>query len=431
MATAKLLIPILKPILPYIPLLPTPVLSLFPSLILHFTTNPAPSSTGFIAASTTHPLHAPLLFLILSIPVIYTLGLISGNVSWVDRLWPFYTPFCTGSLVLWIFVNDEGAVYGHNILRVGLMWGLQTLWSMRLLSHALKRDFYNLKSEDYRYTVFRSLVPRPIFSVVHIFVIAIAQPILLFGLSLPIYAIMSLPPSELASTSKYGISFGTIKPFLPQRYRNSAPGGTVVLNLADLVVSLLAIGCLIMEYTADSQMYEFQSTKHKLIKTLPKDKLVHPPQPQPQPSPTQSKSKLPQPTVYPPSHHPGFPTKGIWRLSRHPNFASEQLFWVTQALFVVAGSDSSGVTRRGDACVWAPCFALSILFCASTFLTEWITSRKFPVYRSYRRLVGQFLPQETFWIWLVGSITGYRKKHLEIVYGPMEQIDMQKRKKGQ
>ncbi|WWC94661.1 hypothetical protein V866_001509 [Kwoniella sp. B9012] len=427
MATAKLLIPILKPILPYIPLLPTPVLSLFPSLLLHLTTHPAPSSTSFVSASTTHPLHAPLLFTILSIPVIYTLGLISGNVSWVDRLWPFYTPLCTGLLVLWIFVNEEGAVYGHNIPRVGLMWGLQLLWSMRLLSHTLKRDFYNLKSEDYRYTVFRSLVPRPIFSLVHIFVIAIAQPILLFSLSLPIYAIMSLPPSELSSTSRYGIPFRSISPFLPERYRNSAPGGTVVLNLADLVVSLLAIGCLIMEYTADSQMYEFQSTKHNLITTLPKEKLVNPPQP----NPKQSKSNLPQPTVYPPSHHPGFPTKGIWRYSRHPNFASEQLFWVTQALFVIAGSDSSGVTRRGDACVWAPCFALSILFCASTFLTEWITSRKFPVYLSYRKLVGQFLPQETCWICVMGSVVGHRKKHLERVYGPMEEIDRQKRKKSQ
>ncbi|WVW85948.1 hypothetical protein I302_107986 [Kwoniella bestiolae CBS 10118] len=412
--SSKLIIPLVKPILPYVPLLPTPVLSLVPSLLLHYTTHPSPTSTSFIAASTTNPLHAPLIFTILSIPIIYTLGLISGNVSWVDRLWPFYTPLCTGLLVLWIFVNGEGGVYGHDIPRVALMWGLQLLWSLRLLSHALKRDFYNLKSEDYRYTVFRSLVPRFVFSLVHVFVIAIAQPLLLFSLSLPVYAIMSLPPSELASTTNYGISFGQISHILPLRYQNSAPASTTVLNLADLAVAFLAIGCLIMEYKTDREMYKFQSEKHRLLNTLPKDKLVHPPS-------INSKNRLgPRPSSYPPSHHPGFPTRGVYRYSRHANFASEQIFWVTQALFVVAGSDSSGVTRRGwgDGCVWAPCFALSILFCASTFLTEWITSRKFPVYSSYRRLVGQFLPQETFWIWLIGSIVGFRKKHRERVYGP-------------
>nr|XP_018260680.1 uncharacterized protein I303_06395 [Kwoniella dejecticola CBS 10117]OBR82838.1 hypothetical protein I303_06395 [Kwoniella dejecticola CBS 10117] len=404
--SSKMAINLLKPLLPYIPLLPTPVLSLFPSLILHIASHPRPSSTNFISASTTHPLHAPLIFTLISIPIIYILGLVSGNVSWVDRLWPFYTPFCTGFLVLWLFLNDEGGVYGHNLPRVLLMFGLQILWSIRLLSHALKRDFYNLKSEDYRYTAFRRIVPKPIFALVHIFVIAIAQPILLFSLSLPVYAIMSLPPSELAITSSY----------------------------ADLVVACLAIGCLVMEYRTDKAMYEFQNTKHSLMASLPPNQLV-------QPGAATSageggaknevnKKRLPRPSAYPPSHHPGFPTRGMFRWSRHANFASEQIFWMTQALFVIAGSESSGVTRRswGDGCVWAPCFAVSphphfcllILFCASTFLTEWITSRKFPAYKSYKRVVGQFLPQETLWLWVIGTVMGTRQRHIEKVYGPVK-----------
>ncbi|WWC91532.1 uncharacterized protein L201_006478 [Kwoniella dendrophila CBS 6074] len=417
---SKIVIPILKPLLPYIPLLPTPVLSLFPSLLLHLTTHPSPSSTTFIQASTTHPLHAPLIFLIISIPIIYLLGLISGNVSWVDRLWPFYTPLCTGLLVLWIIANPEGSVYGHNLPRVGLMFGLQILWSIRLLSHALKRDFYNLKSEDYRYTVVRSLVPKPIFALIHIFVVAIPQPLLLFGLSLPVYSIMSLPPSELAVTSKYGISYSTISRILPEKYQNSASSETIVLNLADLIVTIIALLCLFIEYQTDKRMYRFQSGKHLLLDTLPKNQLIQPKSPKKDENPN---SKLPKPTSYPPSYHPGFPTKGLWNFSRHPNFASEQIFWLTQALFVIAGSCSSGVTRRswGNATVWLPCFCLSILFCASTFLTEWITTRKFPVYKQYKRLVGQFLPQETFIICLIGSLTGNRKKNKQVVYGPVSQ----------
>ncbi|WWC71824.1 uncharacterized protein I206_105783 [Kwoniella pini CBS 10737] len=413
--SSKIAITLLKPILPYIPLLPTPVLSLFPSLVLHIASHPQPSSTNFISASTTHPLHAPLIFTLISIPIIYALGLISGNVSWVDRLWPFYTPFCSGLLVAWLFMNQEGSVYGHNLPRVALMFGLQILWSIRLLSHALKRDFYNLKSEDYRYTAFRALVPRPIFSLVHIFVIAIAQPLLLFSLSLPVYAIMSLPPSELANTSSFGINFKTISKYLPKKYSHSAPPLTVILNIADLIITIIALGCLYMEFKTDKTMYEFQNNKHSLIKSLPSNKLI---QPNKQ---LKINKNLPQPSAYPLKYHPGFPTKGIFKWSRHANFASEQIFWLTQALFVIAGSQSSGVTRRswGDGCVWAPCFALSILFCSSTFLTEWITSRKFPAYKSYKRLVGQFLPQETFWVWLIGTLFGTRQKNLEKVYGPV------------
>ncbi|WRT70400.1 uncharacterized protein IL334_007398 [Kwoniella shivajii] len=420
--SSKIIISLIRPLLPYIPLLPTPVLSLFPSLLLHLTTHPSPSPTTFLSASTTHPLHTPIIFTAISIPIIYVLGLISGNVSWVDRLWPFYTPFCTGLILFWISHNVDGVVYGHNLPRVILMFGLQILWSLRLLSHALKRDFYDLKSEDYRYTVFRKLVPKPVFSLIHIFVIAIAQPLLLLCLSFPVYAVSSLPPSELASTGSIGISFGSISSYLPNKYRNSAPEQTVILNISDLVITILAIGCLITEFIVDRKMYKYQSSKHQLIDQLLSDQLIHPDSNSTENSPlnTQSTKKgWPKATPYPKSHYPGFPINGPWRYSRHPNFAAEQLFWVTQALFVIAGAQSSGVTRRswGDGMVWGPCFALSILFCSSTFLTEWITSRKFPVYKSYRRVIGQFLPQETVINLLIGTITGSRKKNLENVYG--------------
>ncbi|WVF73137.1 hypothetical protein IAT40_007956 [Kwoniella sp. CBS 6097] len=430
--SAKLILPLVKRIIPYLALLPTPLLSLPPTLLLHLTSHPSPSATTFISSATTHPLHPPIVFTLIAIPVIYILGLISGNVSWVDRAWPFYTPFCTGLLVAWLWLNHDGVVYGHNLPRVGLMWALQLLWSTRLLSHALKRDFYNLRSEDYRYTAFRSLVPRPVFALVHLFVVAIAQPLLLLALSLPVHAVLSLPPSELASTGGYDITWKTVKKFLPARFDaiGSAADDTPVLNLSDLAVAALAVGCLYIEWRTDREMYRYQSSKHAILdkakaKSNDSDsssantKIIKPATPNKQ-------DGKPQPSAYPVSHHPGFPTRGRWRWSRHPNFAAEQLFWVTQALIVVGGASSSGVTRRGwgagAGSVFGPCFALSILFCSSTFLTEWITSRKFPAYKAYRRLVGQFLPQETAWIWLWGTITRGRARDYKAVY-EVPQVD--------
>ncbi|OCF39083.1 hypothetical protein I317_07107 [Kwoniella heveanensis CBS 569] len=444
--SAKLILPLIKRVIPYLPLLPTPLLSLPPTLLLHLTSHPSPSATSFISSSTTHPLHLPITFTLIAIPVIYILGLISGNVSWVDRAWPFYTPFCTTLLVAWLWLNQDGVVYGHNLPRVGLMWALQLLWSTRLLSHALKRDFYNLRSEDYRYTAFRSLVPRPLFALVHLFVVAIAQPLLLLALSLPVHAVLTLPPSELASTGGYDLKWKTVKGFLPSRFDaagfGSAGDDTPVLNLSDLAVFVLAVACLYVEWRTDREMYKYQSSKHSILdqakannnststatvppsdssgSTLPK---IYRPS---KLSDKKAQDGNPQPSPYPLSHHPGFPTRGRWRWSRHPNFAAEQLFWVTQALIVVGGARSSGVTRRGwgagAGSVFGPCFALSILFCASTFLTEWITSRKFPAYKPYRRLVGQFVPQETAWIWLWGTITRGRARDVKAVY-EVSQLD--------
>ncbi|WWD19469.1 hypothetical protein CI109_103929 [Kwoniella shandongensis] len=413
--SSKVIFSLVRPLLRYLPLLPTPLLTLPASLGLHLTTHPSPSFLSFLTSSTTHPLHFPLLFLLGTIPLVYVLGLISGNVSWVDRLWPFFTPICSGLIVAWVWFNKAGGAYGHNLPRLFLMLGLQLAWSARLLSHAIRRDFYNPRGEDYRYTYFRKLVPRPLFSLVHIFVIALAQPALLLALSLPLHAVLILPPSELSDGLGRGaLSFGTIAKLLPERFR-TAPAGTPVLNLVDLGVTVLALGCLVLEYKADNAMYKYQNGKHSLQSSLPPSQLIKNESASAPPNKKKQSTKI---APYPAAYHPGFPTKGLWKYSRHPNFAGEQLFWLTQALLVVAAGESSAVTRSGwmIGSVFGPCFALSVLFCASTFLTEWITTEKYPTYKSYKRLVGQFLPQETALIWLWGKIRGYRAGAKSEVY---------------
>jgi len=82
----------------------------------------------------------------------------------------------------------------------------------------------------------------------------------------------------------------------------------------------------------------------------------------------------------------GFVTSGLWAYSRHPNFAAEQTIWfvlyqwscyATKVLYSWAGV--------------GPSF-LILLFQGSTWLTELITSGKYPEYSEYQRQVSMFIP---------------------------------------
>lgn len=356
MGAGSILLPVLRPILPYLPSLPTPILTLLPSLALHITSESSPTPWSFFTAPTTHPLHLPLCFLLSSIPFIYTLGLLTGNISWVDRLWPFYTPICSAFVPLYIAYNTRGHVFAHNAPRILLMFTLQIIWSIRLTSHAVKRGFYDFTGEDYRYTQVRKIAPKVVFAFIHLFAVAIAQPTLIWSLSLPLQSVLLLPPSELSpGPLGLAIPFSAVTPFLPRAY-HSAPPSTPILNIYDLLLTALSLTLLAIEYFADKQMYAFQQSKHNAPRDTP---LIHPTF-----SRTGSGSRFkgaPTPSSYPETHHPGFRTKGLFKWSRHPNFAAEQLFWFTQALFVVGAGESSGVTRSGwmGSSVFGPPFAVS------------------------------------------------------------------------
>nr|ODN99679.1 hypothetical protein L204_02112 [Cryptococcus depauperatus CBS 7855] len=364
----------------------------------------------------TTPLHLPLVFTLASIPVFYVLGLTTGNVSWVDRSWPLFPPLISIMLIGWELVNQAGAIYAHNLPRVLLMFGLQIAWCIRLVSHAAKRNFYDIKSEDYRYAVVRKLIPKWAFGLIHVSVIATAQPLLLFSLCLPLYSALVLPPTQDASTGS--LTFKTVANLFPARLGGSVAPTTVILGLSDYFMAAVSLLILYVEYEADRRNYEFQTKKHELIKSLPDKQLVHPKMTSEQQS-LIKKEGLPGPSPYPASHHPGFLIKGMWRFSRHPNFAAEQLFWVSQGLFAALAGAKVGMAKENwfMASVFGPCFALSLLFCASTFLTEWISSRKYPTFNDYKWLVGEFLPQETVLLWLWGQATGSRPKSVENVYG--------------
>ncbi|OWZ65605.1 hypothetical protein AYX15_02951 [Cryptococcus neoformans] len=416
----KLLFPLLKPALRSVRYIPTSLVTLPASVGLHFASHPAPTISNYVISPTTSPLHPPLIFTLASIPVFYLLGLVTGKVSWVDKAWPLYPPVISAMLFGWVLVNHAGGVYAHNIPRIVLMFGLQLIWSFRLFSHAVKRGFYNPKSEDYRYTVFRKLVPRWAFALVHAFVIASAQPILLMTLCLPLYAALVSPPAPEQTDGWQTLTFGSISRLLPSHLRKAASPHTPILNMSDYTMTMVSLLVIYTEYQADKKMYQFQQSKHDKISSLPKEQLIHPSVPQSDETrPLVQEEGLPKPSPYPASHHPGFPTQGMWRFSRHPNFAAEQLFWVSQAMFAGLSGKDSGLSGKGwwAGCVFGPCFALSLLFLSSTTLTEWITGRKYPAFKSYKEIVGQFLPQETLFKWIWTKITGSRERLYQAVYG--------------
>jgi steroid 5-alpha reductase family enzyme len=81
----------------------------------------------------------------------------------------------------------------------------------------------------------------------------------------------------------------------------------------------------------------------------------------------------------------GFLTHGLWGYSRHPNVSCEQLIWVWVSMAAVPAFGALNFTSAGA-------ITLILLTVRSTFLTEAISSAKYPAYRRYQDLVPMFWP---------------------------------------
>lgn len=82
----------------------------------------------------------------------------------------------------------------------------------------------------------------------------------------------------------------------------------------------------------------------------------------------------------------GFITSGMFAYSRHPNFFAEQAIWfVLYQWSCYATNNLYSWTGIGAG-------SLVLLFQGSTWLTELITTGKYPEYREYQKQVGMFIP---------------------------------------
>jgi hypothetical protein len=125
---ASLVMTVLKPVLPYLHHLPTPCLTVPHSLFLHYTATSTYSPWSLYKSTASHldPAHPTSLILGPIIAFLYLVGLVTRNVSQVDRVWTFLPVLFSASFALFPVLNQRGAeMYGHNLPRLALMLGLQ------------------------------------------------------------------------------------------------------------------------------------------------------------------------------------------------------------------------------------------------------------------------------------------------------------------
>lgn len=254
----------------------------------------------------------------------FLVGEISRNNSQVDKLW---------SIVPIYYVWHMTAMGGFHP-RMLLMSVIVTIWGIRLTYNFARRGAYQLKfwagEEDYRWEILRK---RPGFSnrfvwmLFNLFFISAYQNVLIFLFTLPIL------------TSLY----------------ESAPAEIL---LTDWILALVFIVFVVIEYIADQQQYDFQTEKHRRIKSgEPLGEYAH-----------------------------GFVRTGLWSVVRHPNYAMEQGIWIIFYLFSVAAT--------GSWLNWsmAGSLLLLILFKGSSDFSEEISATKYQEYKNYQRKVPRFIP---------------------------------------
>jgi len=127
------------------------------------------------------------------------------------------------------------------------------------------------------------------------------------------------------------------------------------LNVLDYAAATAFVAFFIGETVADEQQWRFQTAKYAAI----------------------ARGETPE---------AGFITTGLFRYSRHPNFFCEQAMWWTYYVFsIAAGATWLNWTISGAV-------LLTLLFQASTGLTEKLSSRKYPTYADYQRTTNRLMP---------------------------------------
>lgn len=374
--------------------IPTPPSSLLPTTFLnpsffsvldHLPTSYDPSAIKAWYL-TANPLHPALLFATSVSVIVFLLGEITRNVSQVDRLWTFLPIVYSVHFTLWPKISGTGPLDERQLLVLAL--GL--LWSARLTTNTYRRGFFNPKSEDYRWEVIRARIPKWQFSLMNLFFVAFIQNFLLLAAELPQYLLLTLGSSFKAHTGY------------------TAPP----LGVADWVLAGIFVSILCIEMIADNQQQRYQHFK-VAAKELEKQ------QGGTKDMTEGDKGRLAR----------GFVTFGLWSFSRHPNFACEQATWYiiyaytvipflpTSLTLSTITHHLSSITSAADAIallrsfegvlwnysVWSP-LTMTLLFYASTTLTEEISAAKYPLYKEYQQRVGMFWPPittlKTIWLFV-------------------------------
>ena len=255
----------------------------------------------------------------------FVVGEISRNNSQVDKLWSIVPIYYVWHMV---FLAPELSE------RMVLMAILVTIWGARLTFNFARRGAYTLRfwagEEDYRWEALRN---RPgfnnkfIWGLFNLFFISAYQNILIFLFTLPILT-----------------SIGD--------------GVNHELNWVDYLLALIYVTCVVLEYVADQQQYDFQQEKHRRIK---------------------AGEDLGE-------YSKGFVSTGLWSIVRHPNYAMEQTIWLVFYLY--------SVHATGEWINWSigGSILLLILFKGSSDFSEELSAGKYPEYKEYQENTPRFIP---------------------------------------
>ncbi|KAG2188060.1 hypothetical protein INT44_000811 [Umbelopsis vinacea] len=230
----------------------------------------------------------------------------------------------------WHFTVHDYLVRGQIHPRLALVSALVTVWGTRLTYNFARKGGYKFSEQDYRWPYIQKKIGKVGMELLNITFIAPYQNLLLLSLTGPIYV------ASLAAGQSQG------------------------LVTLDYVAAGLFAAIWITEIVADQQQFDFQTRKYKMIK---------------------------EKTALYGDYKRGFLTqRGLWRFSRHPNFFCEISIWYAVYLFSVA---ATGVTLNWSLTGAA---ALHMLFFGSTWITEVISSEKYPEYKRYQQHVSMLVP---------------------------------------
>jgi steroid 5-alpha reductase family enzyme len=146
-------------------------------------------------------------------------SLVSGDTSWVDRLWSIVPV-----IYLWVFAAWAGL---HNV-RLDVMAALVSIWGARLTFNLARKGGYR-GVEDYRWPILRARMTRWQFQLFNFFFVVSYQNIILILITLP----------ALTAYEHRGVPFGVL----------------------DALLAITFLACTAGETIADQQQWDFQTAK--------------------------------------------------------------------------------------------------------------------------------------------------------------------------
>ncbi len=149
-------------------------------------------------------------------------SLVSGDTSWIDRLWSILP-----ESYVWVY-----AASAHwRDARLDVLAALTTLWGIRLTYNLARKGGYT-GAEDYRWAVLRSSMNAWQFQLFNLFFVVIYQSVLLVLIALP-----------ARTAAEHPAAFGVL----------------------DAALCILFLTALVGETIADQQQWNFQRWKHREI----------------------------------------------------------------------------------------------------------------------------------------------------------------------